>query len=86
MGVEAAVSPARRGETIAGQPSEKRFHRWQNLREGSQKVMEGTGKYKDDPGCLRKSGRFYNRCIHIAYRGKEFFLKANSDLVKEVDF
>jgi hypothetical protein len=48
--------------------------------------MEGSGKYWDDPGCLRKSGGFHNRCIHVALRGKEFPLKASSDLVKEVDF
>jgi hypothetical protein len=50
------------------------------------KVMEGTRMYPDDPGCLMKSGGFRNRCIHVAFRGKEFPFKANSDLVKEVDF
>jgi hypothetical protein len=48
--------------------------------------MEGSGKYQDDLGYLRKSGGFRNRCIHITSRGKEFPFKANSDLVKEVDF
>jgi hypothetical protein len=48
--------------------------------------MEGTRKYRDDPGCLRKSGEFHNRCIHVSLRGKKFPFKADSDLVKEVDF
>jgi hypothetical protein len=48
--------------------------------------MEGNRKYRDDLGCIRKSGGFHNRCIHVALRGKEFLLKADSDLVKEVDF
>jgi hypothetical protein len=51
-----------------------------------QKVIEGTGKYHDDPGYLMKSRGFYNRCIHVALRGREFPLKTDSDLVKEVDF
>jgi hypothetical protein len=50
------------------------------------KVMEGSGKYQDNPGCLRKSGGFQNRGIHVALRGKEFLLKSDSDLVKEVEF
>jgi hypothetical protein len=50
------------------------------------KVMEGTGKYKDNLGCPRKSGGFQNRCIHVALWGKDFPLKADSNLVKEVDF
>jgi hypothetical protein len=50
------------------------------------KVMEGSRKYQDDPGCLRKSGGFQNRGIHVALRGKEFPLKSDSDLVKEVEF
>jgi hypothetical protein len=48
--------------------------------------MEGIGKYRDNLGCLRKSGGFHNRYIHVALRGKEFLLKADADLVKEVDF
>ena len=39
------------------------------------KVMEVSGKCRDDPGCLRKSGGFHNRCIHVALRDKEFPLK-----------
>jgi hypothetical protein len=50
------------------------------------KVMEGSEKNRDDPGCLRKSRGFHNRCIQVALRGNEFPLKSDSDLVKEVDF
>jgi hypothetical protein len=49
-------------------------------------VMEGSGKYRDDPSCLRKSVEFHNRFINVALRGKEFPLKSDSDLVKEVNF
>jgi hypothetical protein len=48
--------------------------------------MEGTRKYWDDPGCLRKSGGFHNSYIHIALRGGQGVLfEADSNLVKEVD-
>jgi hypothetical protein len=50
------------------------------------KVMEGSKKYRDDPGCLRKSGGFHHRCIHVSLTGKKFPFKAYFDLVKEVDF
>jgi uncharacterized protein YxjI len=50
------------------------------------KVMKGTGKYRDNLELPRKSGGFQNRCIHVALWGKEFPLKADSNLVKEVDF
>jgi hypothetical protein len=45
----------------------------QNRPEGSRgvrKVLEGTGKYRDDPGCLRKSRGFHNRCIHVSLKCK----------------
>ena len=35
-------------------------------------VMEGSGRFRDDPGCLRKSGRFHNRCNHVALMVKAF--------------
>ena len=33
---------------------------------------EGYGRFQDDPGCLRESGRFHNRCNHVALVLKEF--------------
>jgi hypothetical protein len=50
------------------------------------KGPKGYGRYRNDLSCILKSGGFRNRCIHITSRGKEFPFKANSDLVKEVDF
>ena len=38
------------------------------------KVMEGSGRVRNIPGYLIKSGRFHNRCSHVALRGKESFL------------
>ncbi len=48
-------------------------------------VMEGSGIVRDDPGCLRKSEGFHNRCNHVALREKESFLNAISELAKESD-
>ena len=35
-------------------------------------IMEGSGRVQDDPGYLRKSGRFHNRCNHVALMVKAF--------------
>ena len=35
-------------------------------------IMEGFGRVWGDPGYLRESGRFHNRCNHIALVLKEF--------------
>ena len=35
-------------------------------------IMEGSGRVPDDPGCLRESERFHNRCNHVALVLKEF--------------
>ena len=35
-------------------------------------IMEGSGRVRDDPGYLRESGRFQNRCNHVALVLKEF--------------
>ena len=37
-----------------------------------QNIMEGSGRFWDDQGCLRKSGRFHNRCNHVALVLKVF--------------
>jgi hypothetical protein len=39
-------------------------------------VPEGCRRIYDVMGCLSKSRRFYNRCIHVSLSGKEFYLKA----------
>lgn len=35
-------------------------------------IMEGSGRVRDDPGYLRESGRFHNRCNHVALMLKAF--------------
>lgn len=35
-------------------------------------IMEGSGRVWDDPGYLRESGRFHNRCNHVALMLKAF--------------
>ena len=46
-------------------------------------IMEDSGSVRDNPGCLRKSEGFHNRCNHVALREKESFLNAISELAKE---
>ena len=55
--------------------------------------MEGSGRVRDDPGYLRKSVWFHNRCSHVALKGKASFLKRqgrfcefNSDSEKKAVF
>ena len=39
------------------------------------KVMEGSGRVRDDPDYREKFGWFDNRCSHVALKGKASFLK-----------
>ena len=35
-------------------------------------IMEGSGRVRNDSRCLRESGRFHNRCNHVALMLKAF--------------
>ena len=35
-------------------------------------IMEDSGRVRDDPGYLKESGRFHNRCNHVALMLKAF--------------
>ena len=57
------------------------------------KVMEGSGRVRDDPDYREKSGWFHNWCSHVSLKGKASFLKKqgrfrefNSDSEKKAVF
>jgi hypothetical protein len=57
------------------------------------KVMEGSGRVRDDPDYREKSGWFHNWCSHVSLKGKASFPKRqgrfcefNSDSEKEAVF